>query len=726
MKVASYAGNPTEATPFETVDIGISKSREGQLMILNVLSNTLYTDKISAVWREYGCNAADANVEAGKPDLPIKIVLPTNISPTAIIRDYGYGMTRDQVLNTFCYLGESTKRNSNEVTGMLGIGSKAGFAYGDSFLVVSYTKGTKVVYNCYRDQGVPKMAVMHTEQSDESDGVEIKIPVRREDIQTFVDRAERVFRYFRVHPDVKGGQIDWKLTEPKFKGSSWAFVGGGSETSVAIMGNVGYRIDTHSLNLTDKWLSTLQAGVELNFKIGELEVTANREGLQYKDRTISAIKAKLQTLANELGATVTQTIAAAPSFWHAKAAYGAAFESGGAQTYGRVGISSLISDKVLWKNIPIKTGRVDIQNDLGKDATPDPEIGVTLYSKTYWRRRVQKANSADEIYANNKQLLVINDLPKKGPSPARVREYFNTHADTQAMAVFTFQTDAAKARYWKAKNLEGAPTLLLSTLPKPAPIVRVGGSSAPHNSKYSAKAFVLDEKYTSPRSYGSEKKSDWFTQETVDKNKGGVFIILKNFWIHNGFVGGYSASPSNLIYEIKSWRAAGLLTTPVYGFKEDRVAKLGPKWVKLEVYLQSKLDAVMNEPDSPLALANYFAASAYDGFLQPKIKAAIPSASEAASLIATKQDAQSVKHGKVFAALYTHQNSRFLKVPAIIKPTLDFPALEKNVKARYPLLNIMPRHQVIMDAAMHIAGIAQYINLIEQDFAGRTGTKKGN
>jgi HSP90 family molecular chaperone len=148
-----------------SIDIELSTNSEDQLMIMNILSATLYTDKVSAVLREYGCNAADANVEAGRGDVPIEVTLPTRLSPNVVIRDFGDGMTLDQVRGTFSKPGSSTKRHSNEITGMMGIGSKVGFAYGDSFLVTSYTRGTKAVYNCYRENGALKIAIMHSARS---------------------------------------------------------------------------------------------------------------------------------------------------------------------------------------------------------------------------------------------------------------------------------------------------------------------------------------------------------------------------------------------------------------------------------------------------------------------------------------------------------------------------------------------------------------------------------
>ena len=59
----------------DSVKFGIKNT--GLAHIFNVLRNQLYSDKITAVLREYSCNAVDAHVEAGIGDRPIEVTLPS-------------------------------------------------------------------------------------------------------------------------------------------------------------------------------------------------------------------------------------------------------------------------------------------------------------------------------------------------------------------------------------------------------------------------------------------------------------------------------------------------------------------------------------------------------------------------------------------------------------------------------------------------------------------------
>ena len=103
-----------------TGEFGISRGDESHIM--TILRDTLYSDKILAVLREYSSNAWDAHRAVGKNTLPIKITLPTEMTPTLSIRDWGPGLSANEVFNIYTQYGASTKRDSDKEVGMLGIG----------------------------------------------------------------------------------------------------------------------------------------------------------------------------------------------------------------------------------------------------------------------------------------------------------------------------------------------------------------------------------------------------------------------------------------------------------------------------------------------------------------------------------------------------------------------------------------------------------------------------
>jgi HSP90 family molecular chaperone len=73
--------------------------------VMNLLSSSLYSDKIAAPIRELSANAVDAHYMAGNQRRPFEIHLPTYAEPSFTIRDYGTGMPREHLetlYTTYC------------------------------------------------------------------------------------------------------------------------------------------------------------------------------------------------------------------------------------------------------------------------------------------------------------------------------------------------------------------------------------------------------------------------------------------------------------------------------------------------------------------------------------------------------------------------------------------------------------------------------------------------
>ena len=276
----------------ESIEFGISS--KDSVHIMSILRDQLYSDKIMAVLREIGANAQDANAMAGRAHIPIEVSMPTLADPTLRIRDHGPGQSLDDVRTVFSQYGASTKRDSNEAVGMLGIGSKSPFAYSDSFMVISRHDGTKAVYNAVIDpSGRGQIDLLDASLCDPDDtGVEVQMAVRPADCKAFEDRARLLYVHFTPRPI-----IDIRLDPPP---QNVVHVTGGTvnddETPyavhgkwIAVMGCIPYEINLAQLRTgTDGGrLSKACHSVSatLRFGIGELQVAASRESLKYGDAT---------------------------------------------------------------------------------------------------------------------------------------------------------------------------------------------------------------------------------------------------------------------------------------------------------------------------------------------------------------------------------------------------------------------------------------------------------
>ncbi len=286
----------------------------------NILSSGLYANKIRAIIRELSCNAVDSHIAAGKQDTPFDVHLPNQLEPWFAIRDYGTGLTHEQVTNIYTTYFESTKTDSNEFIGALGLGSKSPFSYTDNFTVTAIKDGTKGIYTAFiNEQGVPSIALMATEQTDEPAGVEVKFSVNDQwDFSKFVDEARQVYTYFKLRP-VVSGKSNFAFRDVEYLDQD--IVPGvhsykDSRHSIAIMGNIAYPIQVPQAdNSLGELRGLLNCGLEMHFAIGELDFQASREGLSYIPQTIDAIKRKLEALNAALATVLAKEADAIPNLW---------------------------------------------------------------------------------------------------------------------------------------------------------------------------------------------------------------------------------------------------------------------------------------------------------------------------------------------------------------------------------------------------------------------------
>lgn len=269
----------------------------------SILSSGLYANKIRAIIRELSCNAVDSHVAAGNT-APFEVHLPNAFEPWFSVKDYGVGLSHEQVVNMYTTYFESTKTGSNDFIGALGLGSKSPFSYTDNFTVNAIKDGTFNIYSAIiNEEGVPSIVLMQSIKTDEPNGVEVRFSVNeRMDFYKFISEAQYVFTYFKQRPKILGC-ADFEFSDVQYldkdiiPGCSIKTSG----VSVAVMGNIAYPINVPNPDTNLGALSgLLSASLELNFDIGELDFQASREGLSYIPSTITSIKKKLEQLNQRL------------------------------------------------------------------------------------------------------------------------------------------------------------------------------------------------------------------------------------------------------------------------------------------------------------------------------------------------------------------------------------------------------------------------------------------
>lgn len=286
---------------------------EGEFRIRNsakafsILSSGLYANKVEAILRELGCNAYDSHVEAGKANVPFTVHLPTTLNPQFYVRDYGIGLDHEGVTQLYTTYFESTKQDSNDYVGCLGLGSKSPFSYTRNFTVTAIKDGVERIYNCFiNEQGIPSVALLNEMETEKGNGVEVRFAVNnRSDMNEFSKTAQKVYRWFKVKPEIIGNAVT--IPEIEFKERDIApgvhllqenYSNNYYQRSFAMMGNVVYPI---KLPQQDGIPENFRKLIERNnylmeFEIGELDVAASREELSYDEATVKALIAKCDLL----------------------------------------------------------------------------------------------------------------------------------------------------------------------------------------------------------------------------------------------------------------------------------------------------------------------------------------------------------------------------------------------------------------------------------------------
>lgn len=259
-----------------------------------MLSSGLYSNKIRAVLREIGCNAADAHIMAGKKGVPFEVHLPSRLSNKFYIKDFGPGLDPDEIRDLYTTYFSSSKQQSNEVTGAFGLGSKSPFAYTDSFTITSAKNGVTTTYVAYLDEAsAPAIRVVTSFPSDcaWTNGVQIGMAVKPQDVQTFITEAQFVYQFFAVLPTmVNSAPIQRRKYSVETPDFALPAAGNAIPTAVLVMGNVAYPLPMAELtrNLQNQY--SLQSIVqklnpEIRVPIGAVSVAASREHLEFTPQT---------------------------------------------------------------------------------------------------------------------------------------------------------------------------------------------------------------------------------------------------------------------------------------------------------------------------------------------------------------------------------------------------------------------------------------------------------
>ncbi len=510
-----------------------------------VFIDKMYSDKPQSITREIWSNAYDAHRMAGKLHVPFEVTFPSWHDSNFRCRDFGPGMSHEFMTGDYTVAFHSTKEDTNEAVGFLGIGRLSPFSYVESYSVVTFDGTTARHYSVFLDEdGVPDIAPMSEVKSDEPSGTQVSFPVAREDVSQFTKAANRVSLAFDVKPKVNGEDYTWPVLDEVFSGDGYMCFRDPQEnsgleyrTSYVKMGCVLYPIDANKFDTDVTQL--LGQKLILDMNIGDVSNAASRETLSYgrRDPTVASISAKVKKVSETVAKEVAECILNEKYEWHRCILWKNLYNFG-----------NVVSDQV--KKCIEDEGELDNMDSRIRLLPNYPDVLLTDkpgYSIT--SHRILKWSGNDRRFTPKDKLCVYVQDQRRGRRDVRPNQRIKSHYDSSKHSgILWFKVDDTNIKETR-KLIRSFPPSVDVFWVKDIPDV---AGSTTTRSKVKVKQVKT----------GGRVSDKWYRHNVelsdTEMKDGGWYLRLSNNEVDDNF------RPDGLIHHLKNME------------KDDLVAKMHP------------------------------------------------------------------------------------------------------------------------------------------------------
>ena len=504
-----------------------------------ILSDGLYSDKIAAPIRELSTNAYDAHVAKGNINTPFDVHLPSVAEPWFSIRDYGIGMSKQELQTTYTTYFDSNKTHSNDFVGCMGLGSKTPFTLSDAFTVTSIKDGKKTTVINYLDADVPNFSIISEEDTTEASGTEIKFtPAETNTYDKLRESAQRILGYFDVTPNLTIGSTKEEVKVPtkRLEGEDWYYVDSqlAYSDSIILMGNVAYPFNfcdvSDDFEKKYGWSNTyeyrrLVSNLVFRVPIGNLDITASREEIGWTNEGREYMVNFVERVYNEIKDIMNEQLNKCETFWDARILFNSMVVGYNEEYYSdidRKGSGSIghfkWTEKLSWNGI-------DVSERYG-DVSKNPNLEKMDY-RLFWlgSPKRNRYHGADKVNRRSDVHGIIpfdadveffqNDLPTG--SVSRINHYVR---ENKNKVVLMFDEFTNKER--KYLKLIGYPNKIrvTSELEKPP---------SNRNTTTTTKDNVIA--YEKINDYGWNSAGNWGNEEEIALNtKDTIYYVPIRNW----------------------------------------------------------------------------------------------------------------------------------------------------------------------------------------------------
>lgn len=479
---------------------------EASAKAFEILYSKLYKYPKKAIVRELSTNAYDSHVANGNPDESFEVHLPNNLEPYFYVRDFGAGLSREEIKELYTVLFASNKTDSNDAVGCLGLGSKSPFSYTDSFIVESIYHGKRYLYTAFIDDetGKPCLSVLDGDGEDttERSGLKVTIPVQTYDFNEFVTNASNIYQYFEVKPIIKGRQ-GYVIPSLEYEAShnSWSIRSIYNGSANVIMGNICYPVNISDAagQFSQTAKNVLTSPIDIRVPIGEVSIEASREGLHLNKSTIARLEHYAEIVTKELEPIIADKIKNCPNMWRARLMAEKVVRS----------LKGNLGNCIKWNDIRFNG---ELVYNGGRQPIQFPKLSDASVSQFSHGRR--ESFLPDWIYPEETMKFVIGDM--KAGSITRTQKLSK---DTNCKVFLCkFASAADEKTFNDALGIDKSEFIAASTLPSNT----VRQASGKMKKGKTARLLTLNK--------NSSGKSDfWKDEQHTNLDDGGIYVEVNRY-----------------------------------------------------------------------------------------------------------------------------------------------------------------------------------------------------
>lgn len=733
----------------QPVKFGIARSGAA----FKVLSSRLYSDKPRAIIRELSCNAYDAHVMAGKSNIPFEIHLPTSFEPYFSIKDFGVGLSHEDMLGLMTTYFGTNKDQNNDVIGALGLGSKSPFCYVSGYTVISRFNGKTRTYDAFLDQnGEPNLRLASELDTPEvANGIEVSFPVKQDDIWEFENKAKIALEFFNPRPTLNI-PLDIPQQTYTLKTEKWGMrtekrtpQGSGLR---AIQGMVPYSVgDIDISRLSESQRKISEMPLDFFFPLGALSPNASRESLELDEPTVASILSALDEVHAGLMDEVKRKIDACSLGWEARLVIH--------EMMMQPGMGGLVNDAFnkgmlfgTYRNFTFH-GKRPVFNELDFNYTR-----VVYLSRNNSRRGAKKPSRTNlftskprvdllkQVREGEKKVedfeyrveigrsvaFVINDLNKKGEK--YVNYYVQEAEDREYNTVYLINRANPKV---KMDDMLDDITTLLAKLGNP-PLLKASDLKA----KYASIVDVPKEKvarerrevivlrsyvrstyrrrWNSPNRTGWKNAWDKATEEQVSAEGKKYYVVVDRYLSATN-------APYDDAHDFRAFvdhtvKVSSLLGLPdtleVFGIKETSGLRNDPEWVEFIPYVLTKAAEYMTPARQlQFSLVTHEFDCDFESVLNSIFESGtLPEYSPMYKFISSLRSARA---GVRFSSESMQKVLRVAESKGFYTPVpvLNFNEVWDKVTEIYPMFEIC-RRNYRNDRSIEYRAVADYINMVDE------------